>query len=116
VRRIWALAQGHPWLTSALADQIVNRDVEDRGVPITALHVDSARETIILERRSHIDSLVARLREPRVRPIAIHETGRRYAGLRSPAGLTPMSPPARHTVASIVRATLEPATICMLGE
>lgn len=65
-RRIWELGQGHPWLTSALADQIVGRDVEDRGVHITAQHVEAAKETIILERRSHIDSLVARLREPRV--------------------------------------------------
>jgi hypothetical protein len=67
--RIWELAQGHPWLTNALADQIVRRNAKDRGVPITALHVDAAKETIILERRSHIDSLVARLREPRVRRI-----------------------------------------------
>ena len=43
--------------------------VKDRGTAITALHVDSAKETIILERRSHIDSLVARLREPRVRRV-----------------------------------------------
>jgi hypothetical protein len=69
VRRIWELAQGHPWLTSALAGQIVGRDVKDRSIPITTLHVESARETIILERRSHVDSLVARLREPRVRRI-----------------------------------------------
>jgi hypothetical protein len=69
VRRIWELAQGHPWLTSALAGQIVGRDVTDRSIPITTLHVDAAKETIILERRSHIDSLVARLREPRVRRI-----------------------------------------------
>jgi hypothetical protein len=67
--RIYALGQGHPWLTNALADQIVTWDVEDRSVPITAAHVDAAKETIILERRSHIDSLVARLREPRVRRI-----------------------------------------------
>ena len=68
-RRIWALAQGHPWLTSALADQIAGRDVRDRGVAITVAHVEAARETIIVERRSHIDSLIARLREPRVRRI-----------------------------------------------
>ena len=67
--RIWKLGQGHPWLTSALADQIVGHDVEDRSTPITARHVESAKETIILERRSHVDSLVARLREPRVRRI-----------------------------------------------
>ena len=67
--RIWELGQGHPWLTNALADQIVSRDVEDRHIPITARHVESAKETIILERRTHIDSLIARLGEPRVRRI-----------------------------------------------
>jgi hypothetical protein len=40
--------------------------VQDRAVAITAAHVEAAKETIILERRSHIDSLVAKLREPRV--------------------------------------------------
>lgn len=67
--RIYELGQGHPWLTNALADQIVRRDVRDRAIAITADHVDAAKETIILERRSHIDSLVARLREDRVRRI-----------------------------------------------
>ena len=67
--RIWELGQGHPWLTNALADQMVRRDVRDRAVPITSAHVDAAKETLILERRSHIDSLIARLREPRVRRI-----------------------------------------------
>ncbi len=66
VDRIWYLSQGHPWLVNALADQITRRDVEDRATPITAVHVDAAKETIILERRTHIDSLMARLREPRV--------------------------------------------------
>jgi hypothetical protein len=69
VERISELAQGHPWLTNALADQIVRRDVPDRTVEITAAHVDAAKETIIFERRTHIDSLVARLREERVRRI-----------------------------------------------
>jgi len=69
VARIYELGQGHPWLTNALADQIVRRDATDRSVEVTAAHVDAAKETIILERRSHIDSLVARLREDRVRRI-----------------------------------------------
>ena len=69
VARIWDLGRGHPWLTNALADQIVRRDVPDRAVEITSSHVDAAKETIILERRTHIDSLVARLREDRVRRI-----------------------------------------------
>jgi hypothetical protein len=69
VAKISALGGGHPWLTNALADQIVRRDVKDRAVEITATHVDAAKETLILERRTHIDSLVARLREDRVRRV-----------------------------------------------
>jgi hypothetical protein len=69
VAQIHELGRGHPWLTNAIADQIVRRDVTDRSVEITAAHVDAAKETIILDRRSHIDSLAARLREDRVRRI-----------------------------------------------
>jgi hypothetical protein len=69
VAHIWELGRGHPWLSNALPDQIVRRDVRDRSVEITAAHVEAAKETIILERRTHIDSLVARLREDRVRRI-----------------------------------------------
>jgi hypothetical protein len=66
---IYDLSQGHPWLVNAMADQIVNRDVEDRSVTVTAAHVETAEETIIRERRTHIDSLLARLREDRVRRV-----------------------------------------------
>jgi len=66
VKLIYELGQGHPWLTNALADQITNWDVEDRRVAITAAHVEAAKETIIYERRSHIDALVSKLREERV--------------------------------------------------
>ncbi len=69
VERIFYLSQGHPWLVNALADQVVNRDVTDRSVSVTADHVDAAKETIIIQRRTHIDSLIARLREPRVQKI-----------------------------------------------
>jgi len=68
VERIFYLSQGHPWLVNALADQVV-RDVRDRTVPIARTHVESAKETLILERRTHLDSLLARLREPRIRRI-----------------------------------------------
>ena len=67
--RIFALGAGHPWLTNAMADQIVARDVTDRAIAIAAEHVEAAKDTIIRERRTHIDSLVARLREPRVQKI-----------------------------------------------
>ena len=60
------LSQGHPWLVNALADRVVEHDLRDRSVAVSAAHVEAAKETIILERRTHIDALVARLREPRV--------------------------------------------------
>ncbi len=69
VAAIYDLSQGQPWLVCALADQIVDRDVPERSLAITAAHVDAAKETIILERRTHIDSLIHKLRDPRVRKI-----------------------------------------------
>ncbi len=66
---LWHLSQGHPWLVNALADQATRRDVKDRSIAITADHVERAKETIITERRTHIDSLLARLREERVRRV-----------------------------------------------
>ncbi len=69
VAKACSLSAGHPWLINALADQCTRRDVTDRAVAITAAHVEAAKETIILERRTHIDSLVARWREERVRRV-----------------------------------------------
>jgi len=66
VARVAVLGEGHPWVTNALADEAVKKQVPDRRSPVTAAHVEAAKETIILERRSHVDSLVARLREPRI--------------------------------------------------
>jgi hypothetical protein len=69
VSRIFDLSQGHPWLVNALADQAVRREVPDRAAPVTAANIEAAKEKIILERRTHIDSLIAKLRDPRVRRI-----------------------------------------------
>ncbi len=80
--RIWELSQGHPWLVNALADQATRRDVKDRTVAITAEHIERAKETIIVERRTHIDSLLARLREDRVRRVL----DPMIAGVTVPAG------------------------------
>ncbi len=67
--RVFELSQGQPWLVNALADYAVDRLVEDRALPVTAEHIDEAKEALILERRTHIDALVARLQEPRVQRI-----------------------------------------------
>ena len=66
---IYELSQGHPWLVNAMANQVVNLEVEDRAVAVTAEHVVAAKETILLEGSSHVDSLAARLHEARVRRV-----------------------------------------------
>lgn len=48
---------------------MVRKEARDRGRAITAPQVEAAKEALILERRSHIDSLIARLREPRIAKI-----------------------------------------------
>ena len=62
------LTRGQPWLVNALTRQAV-RQVPDLAKTITAVHVDSAKEALILRRNNHLDSLVNRLREPRVRRV-----------------------------------------------
>ncbi len=69
VAHVAHLSAGHPWLVNALADQATRRDVTDRSVAVTAAHIEAAKETLILERRTHIDSLLARLHEDRVRRV-----------------------------------------------
>jgi hypothetical protein len=48
VDHLFALGAGHPWLTNAMADQIVARDVTDRAIEVTAAHVEAAKETITM--------------------------------------------------------------------
>jgi hypothetical protein len=65
--RLFALSQGQPWLTNALAREVVEK-MAVTG-PIEAEHIDRAKERLILARATHLDSLVARLNEPRVRRV-----------------------------------------------
>jgi hypothetical protein len=71
-QEIWRLTQGQPWLTNALANQIVNEIMHnDYSQTITLKHVIQAREALIQRRDTHLDSLVDKLREPRVKQIII---------------------------------------------
>jgi hypothetical protein len=67
--RAWEWTRGQPWLVNALARQIVEKDLTDRRQVITAEHVEAARNALILRRDTHLDSLVDKLREPRVRRV-----------------------------------------------
>ncbi len=54
---------------NALARQVVEKDVRDRSVVVTAGHMLWAKEALIERRDTHLDSLVEKLREPRVRRV-----------------------------------------------
>ena len=63
------LTGGHPWLVNALARHLVDTLITDRAQAITAADVEVAREILIRRRDTHLDSLLDRLTEPRIRRI-----------------------------------------------
>jgi hypothetical protein len=69
VARAWELTQGQPWLVNALAREVVEKLQVPPDEPITAAHFDTAKERVILARATHLDSLLARLREEPVRRV-----------------------------------------------
>ena len=61
---------GQPWLVNALASECVEEIHGFRyGETIVADDIETAKETIIRRRDTHVDSLMDRLREPRVRRV-----------------------------------------------
>lgn len=68
LERIWHYSSGQPWLVNALCKECVLR-VTPEGQPVSAVHIDEAKERIIVSRATHIDSLGQRLREDRVRRV-----------------------------------------------
>ncbi|CAK8725453.1 ATPase AAA-type core domain-containing protein [Candidatus Electrothrix laxa] len=69
---IFRLTQGQPWLTNALAAQLVtdyDALVKDRSCPVTKETVSKTREILIERRDTHLDSLTDKLREKRVRAV-----------------------------------------------
>ena len=61
---------GQPWLVNALACECVEGIHDFRyDEPVTAADIETAKETIIRRRDTHVDSLMDRLREPRVRRV-----------------------------------------------
>jgi hypothetical protein len=69
IDRAFYWTQGQPWLVNALARQMVEQLVPDRSQPLTAAHVDAAKEILLRRQDTHLDSLAERLREARVRRI-----------------------------------------------
>jgi len=70
IRLISHLSQGQAWLVNALANEIVAEILdEDTSLPVTEALVWQAKEALILRRDTHLDSLVDKLREERVKPV-----------------------------------------------
>lgn len=71
MKRAFEVTQGQPWLVNALAYEVTHatRMHITPPAPITEEHIEQAKERLILARATHLDSLVAKLREPRVRRV-----------------------------------------------
>jgi hypothetical protein len=63
-RSFW-WTRGQPFLVNALA-RIAVMELVPEGAPITAAHIDEAKERLIRSRTTHLDSLAERLKEARV--------------------------------------------------
>jgi hypothetical protein len=67
VDRVFELTQGQPWLVNALALELISW-MKVTGT-ITAGQVEEAKERLIRARATHLDALVRRLHEPRVKRV-----------------------------------------------
>ena len=71
LERVWELTSGQPWLVNALAQETCFKDKagRDRSRAISETAIDNAKETLFLERVTHLDQLVNQLAEDRVRRV-----------------------------------------------
>ncbi len=69
VHHAYELSQGQPWLVNALAREVVDVMRVPRDQHVTVEHVDEAKNRLIVARATHLDSLLARLQEDRVRRV-----------------------------------------------
>jgi len=68
--KVMEFSGGQPWLVNALARECVEEIHGFRyGETVTVDDIETAKETIIRRRDTHVDSLMERLREPRVRRV-----------------------------------------------
>ncbi|KJJ84583.1 ATPase domain protein, prokaryote domain protein, partial [Candidatus Omnitrophus magneticus] len=70
VDRIYELTGGQPWLVNAVANEIVEKILKsDYTKKITLAHAEEVKENLIARRDTHLDSLIDKLKEPRVKNI-----------------------------------------------
>ncbi|MBF0290289.1 MAG: ATP-binding protein [SAR324 cluster bacterium] len=68
---VWSYTCGQPWLVNALGYEVCfeTKANRDRVIPITAEMIGNAKENLILRRETHLDQLVDKLQEERVRKV-----------------------------------------------
>ncbi len=68
---IWEATEGQPWLVNALGHEVTYkmRENRDRSVRITPEMIYQAQERIIYRRDTHIDILIDKLKEERVKRV-----------------------------------------------
>ena len=68
---VWGATEGQPWLVNAIGREVTfkMRENRDRTVRITPEMIDAAIEHIIYRRDTHIDQLIYKLKEDRVRRV-----------------------------------------------
>ena len=68
---LWEDTKGQPWLVNALGHELTweERELRDRTKEITLEHYFRAKERLIQSRATHLDQLVDKLQEPRVRSV-----------------------------------------------
>ncbi|MBQ9577692.1 MAG: hypothetical protein IJV11_12545 [Muribaculaceae bacterium] len=68
---IWEATEGQPWLVNALGQEVTYemKENRDRSVRITPEMIYRAQEQIIYRRDTHIDILIDKLKEPRVKRV-----------------------------------------------
>lgn len=70
VNKVQVMTGGHPWLVNAIAAEMVEKIcLKNYQLPLTPAMAEDAAQQIILRRDTHIDSLLERLQEERVRKI-----------------------------------------------
>ena len=70
IELVYEQTQGQPWLVNAIAREVIVKMLQsDYTQAVTASSVEEAIQTIILRCDTHIDSLLERLKEERVRRV-----------------------------------------------
>jgi len=73
LQKLYEYSGGQPWLTNALANEIVAEILKnDCSKEIYVDSVEEAKERLIAQRQTHLDSLADKINESRVKPIIMN--------------------------------------------